>query len=26
VIVIAGSVFLVGEALGLLQSIESMPV
>ncbi len=26
VIVIAGSVFLVGEALGLLQSVESMPV
>jgi dihydrofolate synthase/folylpolyglutamate synthase len=26
VIVIAGSVFVVGEALGLLQSIESMPV
>lgn len=25
-IVIAGSVFLVGEALGLLQSVESMPV
>jgi dihydrofolate synthase/folylpolyglutamate synthase len=26
VIVIAGSVFLVGEALGLLQSVESLPV
>jgi dihydrofolate synthase/folylpolyglutamate synthase len=26
VIVIAGSVFLVGEALGLLQSVESMPL
>jgi dihydrofolate synthase / folylpolyglutamate synthase len=26
VIVIAGSVFLVGEAMGLLQSVESMPV
>jgi dihydrofolate synthase/folylpolyglutamate synthase len=26
VIVIAGSVFLVGEALGLLQSVEAMPV
>jgi dihydrofolate synthase/folylpolyglutamate synthase len=26
VIVVAGSVFLVGEALGLLQSVESMPL